>query len=200
MINILNPDQKRQIRAARVNVLLVRYAVMLISLAILIGAIYGIGFWVVGNEKKAVEGKLASQSAESKAYEAVEKEAETFRQNLNIAKTILDKEISYSTFLTTLASDLPTGAVLVNLSIGGPASNAAAAQAGLTLDTRANSYVKVLELKNSLEQSELFENVSIVSASRPDDITNLTGLEARYPYEASFNVKLSVKSPTGVAR
>lgn len=197
MINIISPEQKREIRAARINVILVRYAIMLVSLAVLIVLIYGLGFWLVGQEKKAVNDKLLSQTEQSKAYDAVEKEAETFRQNLTIAKSILSKETSYSTFLTTLASDLPSGTVLVNLSLGGTAT----AQKGLNLDTRANSYAKVLELKNDLEQSTLFENVSIVSASRPDDIGTLTGLEAKYPYEASFNVKLSATNPgTGATR
>lgn len=197
MINIISPEQKREIRAARINVILVRYAIMLVSLAVLIVLIYGLGFWLVGQEKQAVNDKLLSQTEQSKAYDAVEKEAETFRQNLTIAKSILSKETSYSTFLTTLANDLPSGTVLVNLSLGGTTT----AQKGLNLDTRASSYAKVLELKNDLEQSTLFENVSIVSASRPDDIGTLTGLEAKYPYEASFNVKLSTKSPsTGVTR
>ena len=186
MINIISPEQKRQIRAARINVVIVRYAIMLVSLAIIIGAIYAIGFWLVHREAKAINEKLASQSEQSKAYDKVEKEAQQFRQNLSVAKSILSKETSYSTFLTTLAGDLPSGAIIVNLSLGG-----ATTQQGLNIDTRAASYAKVLELKTRLEQSELFENVSIVSASRPDDVSLLTGLEAKYPYEASFNVKLS---------
>lgn len=187
MINIINPEQKHQIRAARINVVLVRYAFMLVSLALLIGLIYGIGFWLVGQEKQAVQEKLLSQSEQSKAYAAVEAKAETFRDNLRIAKSILGKETSYSTFLTTLAGDMPNGTILINLSIGGPAAN----QKGLVLDARANSYGKVLELKQKLEDSVLFENVNISSATRPDDISRLTGLEGRYPYEASLNVKLS---------
>ena len=187
MINIINPEQKRLIRSARINVVLVRYAIMLLSLAFLVVLIYGIGFWLINEEKRAINEKLASQSEQSKAYTAVEKEAEGFRKNLKIAKNILGNETSYSTFLTTLASDMPSGTVIVNLSLG----NTASTQKGMTIDARTTSYAKVLELKSRLEDSILFENVSIVNASRPDNISTLTGLEARYPYEASFNVKLS---------
>jgi Tfp pilus assembly protein PilN len=186
MINIISPDQKRLIRAARINVVLVRYAIMLISLALIIGMIYSVGFWLVHNEEAAIKEKLASQSQQSKAYDDVEKKAQDFRKNLSVAKSILSKETSYSTFLTTLASSLPDGTIIVNLSLGG-----ATTQQGLNIDSRAASYAKILELKSSLEASELFENVSIVSASRPDDISTLDGLEKKYPYEASFNVKLS---------
>lgn len=197
MINLVSPEQKRTIRAARINVMLVHYAVALTSLGLLIALIYGLGFWIVGQEKQAITERLESQSEQSKAYTKVEKEADTFRNNLKIAKAILGKEISYSDFLITLADDLPNGAIVSNLSLGG---TAAAAKGGMTLDARTSSYAKALELKTKLEESVLFENVSITSATRPDNISGLTGLEARYPYEVSYNVKLSKQTATRVSQ
>lgn len=197
MINLISPEQKRTIRAARINVMLVRYAIALASLGLLIALIYGLGFWIVSQEKSAVDTKLQSQTEQSKAYAAVEKEAEAFRKNLGIAKTILSKEISYSDFLLTLASDMPRGAIITNISLGGAP---AATKDGMTLDARTTSYAKVLELKGKLEESSLFENVSITSATRPDNLTGLSGLAAQYPYEVSYNVKLSKQTATGVSR
>lgn len=197
MINLISPEQKRTIRAARINVMLVHYAIALASLGILIGLIYSLGFWIVGQDKAAVDAKLLSQSEQSKTYAAVEKEADAFRANLKVAKAILGKEISYSDFLLTLARDLPDGAIITNLSLGGTAT---ATKNGMTLDARVSSYAKVLELKSKLEESVLFEDVSITSASRPVNISLLTGLEARYPYEVSYNVKLSKQTATGVTR
>lgn len=198
MINLISTEQKRDIRSARINVTLLRYCIMLITLALVIGVIYGLGFWLVEQDKRAMNEKLRSQSEQSKAYAAVEKEAETFRQNLLIAKQILGKEISYSAFLTTLAKDMPAGALLTNFSIGGQQATVVA-QKGMTLDARTTSYTKVLELKANLEKSALFENVSIVSATRPADIADLSGLAAKYPYEVSLNVKLSSSAASGVA-
>lgn len=197
MINLISPEQKRTIRAARINVMLVHYAIALVSLGLLIGLIYGLGFWIVDQEKMAVETKLQSQSEQSKTYTAVEKEANAFRDNLKVAKAILGKEISYSDFLITLAGSLPSGTVITNLSLGGAT---AAAKGGMTLDARTSSYAKALELKGKLEESVLFEDVSITSATRPDNINLLTGLEARYPYEVSYNVKLSKRTATGVSQ
>lgn len=199
MINLISTEQKRDIRAARINVTLLQYCIMLITLALVIGIIYGLGFWLVEQDRKAMNEKLQSQSEQSKAYAAVEKEAETFRQNLSIAKQILSKEVSYSSFLTTLAKDMPAGALLTNFSIGGQQA-AVVAQKGMTLDARTTSYAKVLELKASLERSTLFENVSIVSATRPSDIVGLSGLAAKYPYEVSLNVKLSSPTEDGVTQ
>lgn len=190
MINLISPDKKQDIRAARTNVILVQYGIALFSLGVLIGLIYGLGFWLVSQEKTAVDAKLLSQNEQSAAYAAVEKEAETFRQNLTIAKNILGKETVYSEFLITLASVMPQGTIITNLSLGGPV---VATNTGTTLDARTSSYAKVLELKSKLEQSVLFENVSITNASRPDSIADLVGLQARYPYEVSYNVKLSTR-------
>ncbi|MEO5499654.1 MAG: PilN domain-containing protein [Candidatus Saccharimonadales bacterium] len=189
MINLMSPTQKHDIRTARMNVTLLHYCIMFVVLAVVIASIYGIGFWLVMQDKAVIQDKLESESAQSKTYAAVEQEAETFRKNLTVAKRILDNETRYSTFLTTLASDLPSGTLLTSFSIGDAAT--AATSKGMTLDARATSYAKVLEMKKSLEDSTLFENVSIENASRPDDVSVLTGLEAKYPFEASLNVTLS---------
>lgn len=195
MINLLSPEQQRDIRAARVNITLLQYCAMFVVLGVVIGLVYGLGFWLVGQDKAAVNDKLLSQSEQSEAYAEVEKEAESFRQNLSVAKNILSKETSYSSFLTTLAADIPSGTILTSLSVG--EATPVDAKKGMTLDGRAISYAKVLELKNKLEQSALFENVSIVSATRPDDISGLSGLDAEYPYMASFSVRLSAQKPGG---
>lgn len=194
MINILSPAQKRDIRAARINVVLVRYCVTIVLLSLLCLLIYGIGFWIISQEKAATLVKLESQSDQSKLYSAVEKEAEVFRGNLSVAKSILTNETSYSTFLTTLAAGLPAETVLTQLSIGevnlsGPLST-------MVIEARTSNYEKTLALKSSLEQTTLFQNVSIINTSRPEDISKLTGLEARYPYTATYSVELS-KIPAG---
>ena len=188
MINLISPEQKRDIRAARANVTLLRYCLMLLVAGSLVGMIYGGGFWLVTMEKSAVEAKRESQTAQIKAYAAVEKEADAFRSDLKVAKSILSKETSYSTFLTTLAKDLPPGAVLTSISIGAIDQKS---PKPLAIDARVSSYANALVLKTRLEQSSLFENVSLVNTTRPDNITSLTGQEARYPYEATYSVKLT---------
>lgn len=195
MINLISPEHKRDIRAARINVILVQYSAMLVILLLVIGAIYTLGFWLVMQDKLAVNEKLRSQSEQAATFAAVEKEAAQFRTNLLIAKQIIGNGKSYSTFLTTVASTMPSGTILTNLAIGG--QSVAATQNGLTIDARTVSYAKVLELKTKLEQSSLFEDVNIVSASRPDDLAGLSGLTAKYPFEASFNVKLSAQKAPG---
>lgn len=199
MINLISPDHKRDFAAARVNVRLIQSGIALLALAAVVSLVYGFGFWLLWQDQQVVGEKLREQSAQSQTYAKVEKEANAFRQNLTIAKRILGTEKTYSSFLTTLAGDMPTGTVLTSFSIGGAAPSAKTANAML-LEARTDSYAKVLELKTKLEQSELFEDVNIVSAARPENITTLTGLEARYPYQASYNVKVSTNTTAEATR
>lgn len=188
MINILSPDKKRDIRAARINVVLARYSIAIVLLSLLSVLIYGVGYAIISQEKTATLVKLESQSTQSKAYAQVQSEADSFRNNLAVAKKILKNETSYSRFLTSLAAGLPSGTVLTQLSVG---NNTTAQANGMLVEARTSNYDKVLELKNSLEQTDLFENVRLVSTSRPNDITKLVELEARYPYKATYNVTLT---------
>jgi len=191
VINLIDPARKRDIAAARANVRLLQYCVMIVSLAGLITLIYGAGFWLIHQDEQTVRQRLDEQSSQSAQYVEVEREAEAFRKNLTIAKRILGVETTYSTFLTTLGGDMPDGAVLTNLTIGKqPAVKGRAANA-MTLQARAIDYATVLSLKSKLEESSLFEDVNILSTTRPDSIAGLSGLEAKYPYQATLNVKVS---------
>lgn len=192
MINLLSPDVKRDIKAARVNVILVQYCVAFVMLGVLVAGIYGAGFWLISRDEQGIRERLTAQEADTRKYTNVVKQADTFRSNLKIAKDILSKEISYSQFLTTLAKDIPSGTVLTKLTLGStPGTKKTAASNTTIIDARATSYEKVLELKTRLEQSELLENVSISSATRPDNLTSLSPIEARYPYTASLTVTVS---------
>ena len=191
MINLLSPNKKSEIRAARANVVLAHYSVAIVVLGVLISFIYGAGFWIVANDKIATETKIASEQSQSNAYATSQKQASDFQRNLRIAKQILGSETSYSTFLTTLASDLPSGAILTDISLG--TLTPAQEKDGVTMGVRTASYEIALQTKTRLENSKLFENVNIVNIKRPEDISKLSGQESRYPYEVSYNVHLSKK-------
>jgi len=194
MINLIDPERKRDIAAARANVRLLQYCIMMVSLAALITLIYGAGFWLIHQDEQAVNQRLDEQSSQSQKYVEVQKEAEAFRKNLTVAKRILGVETTYSSFLTTLGADMPSGAVLTNLTIGKAPAVKGKPTNAMVLEARATDYTTVLELKRKLEESKLFEDVNILSTTRPESIAGLSGLEARYPYQVTLNVKLSAKA------
>lgn len=193
MINLIDPARKRDIAAARTNVQLLQYSIMLVCLGGIITLIYGAGFWLIHQDEQTVQQKLDEQSSQSQKYVEVEKEAEAFRKNLAVAKRILGVETTYSSFLTTLGADMPSGVVLTNFTIGKQATKGKATNA-MVIQARATDYASVLELKRKLEQSSLFEDVNILTTTRPESVEGLSGLAAKYPYQATLNVKLSTNA------
>lgn len=190
MINLLSPEAKRDIRAARINVSLVQYCAMLLILTFLISLVYGIGFWLVMQQKSTALQKLESQTVQAKQYEAYQKQADSFRQDLKTAKTVLDSSYSYSDFLLTLARDMPSQTIIDSITLGA-ADGSQTKASEIDVSARASTYAKVLELKGKLEASRLFENVNILSYSRPDDLASIPDYEKKYPYEVTLSVRLS---------
>lgn len=192
MINLMPPLVRQDLKAARVNVMLVRYVVMLFVLTLAISLIYGAGFWIAHQEKRTMLARLEDQNMKAKQYSKVRKEAQDYRDNLRFAKQIIDKGIPYSKFLTILAQDIPDGTVMSALVLGTPKAVVPGVNAS-TVDMRArtSSEEKAVQLKNSLEQSKLFENVRINNISRPDSLEGLQSMESRYPYEVALTATLS---------
>jgi len=192
MINLLSPESKRSIRAARLNVTLRTYFVLTFLVVAGMGAIYGAGFYLVANEKAVAEKEKAAGSLQLAQYAAATKQAETYKANLAVVKQILTNEIVFSDFLTNTAAALPNNTILSNLTLSTAVKPGA--KAGATnLEARAKSYDDVLRLKEYLDKSGIFTNVSILTTTRPDDISKLTGIERQYPFEATLSVVINTK-------
>lgn len=196
MINLLSPESKRSIRAARLNITLRRYFVLTLLVVVGMGAIYGVGFYLVANEKTIADKEKVTGEQQLAEYAAATKQAETYKANLAVVKQILSNEIVYSSFLTSTAAALPSNTILSNLTLS-TAVAPGAKTAGTNLEARAKSYNDVLNLKEFLDKSGIFTNVSIVSTNRPDDISKLTGISQQYPFEAILNVTINTKKVSG---
>lgn len=192
MINLLSPESKRTIRAARLNVTLRRYFILTLLVFVGMAAIYGAGFYLVANEKAIAEKEKSAGELQLAQYAAATKQAEAYKANLAIVKQILSNEIVYSSFLTSTAAALPSNTILSNLTL--TTTLQPGAKPGATvLEARAKSYNDVLNLKEFLDKSGIFTDVSIVSTNRPEDISKLTGIQRQYPFEVTLNVTINTK-------
>src|SRR5690606_25576211 len=117
MINLLSPDDKRQLHAARMNVLLRRYTILIAFTLLAVAGIFGAGLFIAFRERLVAEQDLHADQQQTMQYQEVREEAEGFERNLNIADRILADEITYSTLLTDIAKALPQNAVLSNLTL-----------------------------------------------------------------------------------
>lgn len=140
----------------------------------------------------------ADTDAQAQAYAKTRAAAEDFAKNLTSAKTILASNTNFTELVLDIASLVPSGVVLNNLTLG---TNNAASNAPITISGRATSYDGAINLKNSLDASPIFENVSIVSVSQSD--TSIPGqtsaLVQRYPFSLNLAAHFTKKA-TGTTK
>lgn len=186
MINLLDPEQQRQLKAARLNVKLRRFVVLSSVVVLGVGVVYGVGFWLARSERAVAEANHQTAEQELSKYATTVTDAATYRQNLATAKQILGNEMVFSTFLTDLGSLMPQGTILdsINLSTDQASSQNKGA---VTLATRAKSYDSVLKIKQAFEGSSLFSDVRILNTSVGDK-TGASGNALTYPYTATFEL------------
>lgn len=181
MINLLPSEEKRQIQAARTNVLLLRYALLTLAAMVLTGLMVGAGFVIMSTSKVEAEKKIALNATKASSYSSVQTEAQNFRTNLSTAKTILDKEVNYTKVVIAIAQTLPPGVVLDNLDL-----DAKTFGTPFVLSAKAKSYDAGLGLKAALEKSEIFSNVSL------QGMTNSSSGDAGgYPVSVQLNVTIN---------
>ena len=193
MINLLTPIQKEEIKAARLNVQLRKYVLLSSFVAIGIFAVYGVGFYFVINEKDRAQQQLNQDEAAVVRYQTVQKEAKAYKANLTIANKVLSSGMSYSTFITNAALALPGGSILTDLSLnnlGGSTVGTAPGSGAITLHARTTSYGVALQVKDSLEASDVFEKVSITDVKKAEINAESTAREKKYPF--TLNVSVTV--------
>jgi Tfp pilus assembly protein PilN len=197
MINLLSPNMKKQMRAARMNVTLYHYCMLLLSTALLLGAVFAVGFWTNYNSLQLALGDKANNATAAQAYAKTRAAAEDFAKNLASAKTILAGNVSFTELVLDIAGVVPPGVVLNTLTLGANT----AANAPIDISGRATSYGGAIALKNSLDSSPIFENVSIVNVSQADVSTpgQTSPLVQKYPFSLSLKAQFT-KNATGVAK
>jgi Tfp pilus assembly protein PilN len=182
VINLILPEDKKQLRAARGNVVLRSYFMLLGLAVLLMGAVFGFGLFMTSTQKAEAESSKAASEQASLAYKVTRDQAAAFTKDLSIAKTILASDVRFSTLITNIAAIVPPNVILSNLSLG---SNNLTAP--LTLSGKASSYDNVVRFKNDLEASDIFENVKILDATNADvSGQNVDPVTARYP--VTFNI------------
>ncbi len=166
MINLLPPEHKRDIRAARANTLLIRYNILLVGVLAFLMLAIGIVYFYLSTTKAGAETTIKENKEKVAGFIATEQEAQLFRQNLATAKQILDREVNYTKVILKISNTLPSGTVLTNLTL-----DASSFGKETNMVAQAKSYDQAIALKDALNQSGLFTDVhfqSIVSSGSAD--------------------------------
>lgn len=198
MINLLNPDDLKQLRAARLNVRLRRYLVITLVALVGVAGIYAFGFKLANDDYQVAQQENAKAQEQFKGYANLKNDATTFRKNLSVASKILGNEVRFSNFLTDLAKLLPPDVIISDITLTTKKPSSSNTQNITQIKARAKDYDDVLNLKTNLEKSPMFSDVKIRSTSTPSDTKTLAGVEITYPYQVIFDVvivKYGVQTP-----
>lgn len=181
MINLLPELSKKQIVAARSNVLLLNYIIVLVMAFLFLIAVT-IGVYVVLMDTKTRADNLIKENqAKTSSFNTVQAQAKTLQASLQTAKTILDKEVVYSKIILGIAAAMPDGVVIDILSL-----NPSTLGTPTTLQIFAKTNEAALELKKRFQQSALFSDVSFTL------ITSNTGSTAGdYPVNATLKLTIN---------
>lgn len=179
MINLLPDNEKRQLRAARANTLLLRYHFVLIGVLVFLAGALGFTYLYLQNTKTSAEQTMAENTAKVSDYSSVELRATQFRTNLATAKQILDREVTYTKVILEIARLLPKGVILDKLNL-----DAQTFGTKTTLSAQAKTYEAALSLKDSFGKSSLFTDVHFQS------ISVLADSSSGYPVVVNLNVTI----------
>lgn len=182
MINLLPEAYKKEIRAARTNVILLRYNFLLLGAVALLFAGSITVYFFLNNSKAASEQINRENVSKSTQYASTQKQAEEYRKNLATAAKILDNEVNYTDIVFSITNLLPKGVILDNLNL-----NAKEFGTQTLVNAHAKDYNAASALKSAFEQSSLLSNVHFQAVSNDTAGTGSTN----YPISISINVTIN---------
>lgn len=164
MINLLPTQSKKEILAGRSNVLLVRYIWATISLLALLGIVSLLSYLLLQKTKTDLETTIRDNEQQSVDYAQVRSRADQFKSNLTTAKSILDKQVSYTRIILDISKRIPSGVVLDNLTLDTASFGKPIEITGKAVDHKA-----ALTLKNTLQASDIMTDVKFKSLTHLND-------------------------------
>jgi len=117
MINLLATERKDEIKAARVNVILVRYTTIVVMAFLFIGGALFVSHAVLTDTMAYNESIIESNDIKADVYSATQQQINGLSAKLNDTKAILNQEIRYSQVLVNLGQLMPPGTVLGDLTL-----------------------------------------------------------------------------------
>lgn len=160
MINLLPDEVKRDIRAARMNVILLQYNFFtLLAMIVVVGLC--LMFFVFLNVSHSSAAEASNQNKQAaQSLNDVMAAAEDYRKDLQTAKSIFDKSINFTEVVFAITRLVPKGVVLTQIDIkkdtfGQP----------VVFSAYAKSYEQATKLKENFQKSDLFTNVFLQNLS-----------------------------------
>ena len=178
IINLLPPEEKRELSAAKLNVVLVQLLVVTIGGALVLITCGFIILKSLDNYSIIAQEHLDYNNSRTDSLGQVVNQTNKLRSNLALDKTIFSQGISYSNILINLAKSLPSNTVLDGLTLDSSSFNKL-----LTLTIKTKDYSGVSNLKSTLQSSNYFSKVNFESISNDGGV--------KYPIQITLSLVLN---------
>ena len=109
MINLMPDDAKKEIRAARVSVILLRYIVVVLLAFVFLVLLLAGSYLVLTQTKNSAKTLIEANSTKAEVYSSTKAQVDTLSSSLIETKSILDQEILYSNVLINIGQQMPAG-------------------------------------------------------------------------------------------
>lgn len=183
MINLLPDASKADIRAARVNVILIRYIVIMIGALIVLAGLLVASFIVLDTTRASALAKVNQNEQRVTNYGTVKAEADAFRADLATAKTILDGDVKFTRLIYRIAAMVPQNVILDGLTLD-PKSFGTTT----TLNAEAKTFSDATKLKNAMIQnSTIFSDVQLQMVTTEESSSSGTP----YPVKITMSVTIN---------
>ncbi|MBI3494702.1 hypothetical protein HY004_01830 [Candidatus Saccharibacteria bacterium] len=177
MINLIGPDRKKRILAARRNSIWARYNLLILSVIVAVNIILLAALYITYLDQISFDVEISNVKKEqNEEYtNRVLQETKSFREDIDAAKTLLDANVSYSDMIATITNAIPKNCRIDTLSVGANTYKNESQKINFTCDKPNNTtdYAIVSELLTNLEKSLVYHSIYIEKTGPVPEKKNL---------------------------
>lgn len=180
MINLLPEETKKQLKAARWNVILVRYIFVIVIAFGFITLVSYASSILLAQTRSSADSLIESTDTNAPEFAETQAQINELSTTLSGARTILDSRVSYAELLRTIGGQMPEGTVMRELEIPEAALNGQA----VTVEILAETTEAAATLRERFQSNPRFQSVNLESISE-------TGGETGYPVTATLSFTIT---------
>ena len=188
MINLMPYDFKEQIKFARRNTLLRRWAMfILVGIMGIVGLVFA-GQLYIDQSIRAYQTQVTQSKARlaDQKLEETQKHLEDLSNSLKLVLQVLSREVLFSKLLKQVGAVMPPGSALQSLSIS-------KVEGGIDLQAVASDYQTGTQVQINLQdpRNKIFEKADIQSIT----CSSTPGIDPRYPCQVSIRALFAKNNP-----
>ena len=156
MINLLPTNSKEEIRAARTNLILVRYIVILLAAIAFVLVAMLITYQVLGMTKENSQKIIQENDLKADVYSTTKAQVDNLSASLAQTKVLFDSENRYSKLFVNIAQQMPEGTVFGKIVL----SDSSFSGTPTVTKVYAKTPAQAVLLQQNFQKSAMFRGVT----------------------------------------